>query len=221
METEAPPDSLAKSLRRQITYIARPKQPFLGGRRDDADRFYNLTAPGRDSARHTFDKSYAIKLAFAVTHPRRRSRKPTVFKRVLYWVLAAIFGFYALVSAILVLLRWIDPPLTAVQSERRLDALVQRLPYRKRYSFVPLERIAPELQHAVLAAEDARFFHHHGFDWTEIGNAVEEDLEGGRRRGASTITQQLVRNRFLSTGRSALRKRRGVFHRSADGNHSF
>lgn len=121
-------------------------------------------------------------------------------------MLATAVGFYVFVSVILVLLRWIDPPSTAVQIERRLAASVQRLPYRKRYSFAPLERISPQLQHAVVAAEDARFFQHHGFDWKEIGNAAEEDLEGGRRRGASTITQQLARNLFLSTNRSVLRK---------------
>jgi monofunctional biosynthetic peptidoglycan transglycosylase len=105
-----------------------------------------------------------------------------------------------------VLLRRLDPPSTTVQIERRLTALVQRLPYKKRYSFVPLERISPQLQHAVVAAEDARFFQHHGFDWKEIGNAVREDLDGQRSRGASTITQQLVRNLFLSTNRSVARK---------------
>lgn len=98
----------------------------------------------------------------------------------------------------LILLRWIDPPATAVQ--------IERWDNRKRYSFVPLARISPHLQHAVIAAEDARFFHHHGFDWKEIGSAVEQDLGDGRKRGASTITQQLVRNLFLSTGRSVIRK---------------
>ena len=78
--------------------------------------------------------------------------------------------------------------------------------YRNRYSFVPLKRISRDLQHAVIAGEDSRFFHHHGFDWKEIQNAVQDDVENGRRRGASTITQQLVRNLFLSTGRSILRK---------------
>lgn len=99
-----------------------------------------------------------------------------------------------------------DPPFTAVQVERRLDASAKGLPYRKRYAFVPLNRISPQLQHAVIAAEDTRFLAHHGFDWKEIGRAVNEDLENGRKRGASTITQQLVRNLFLSTGRSVVRK---------------
>ena len=79
-------------------------------------------------------------------------------------------------------------------------------PYRERYKFVPLSQISPNLQHAVIAAEDARFYQHHGFDWHAIQIAADDDLEGGRTRGASTITQQLVKNLFFGTGRSILRK---------------
>src|ERR1019366_4324659 len=75
-----------------------------------------------------------------------------------------------------------------------------------RYTFVPLDRISPDLQHAVIAAEDGRFYGHHGFDWHEMQTAVEANLEKGRTRGASTITQQLVKNLFFGTGRSFLRK---------------
>jgi monofunctional biosynthetic peptidoglycan transglycosylase len=71
---------------------------------------------------------------------------------------------------------------------------------------IPLSQISVDLQHAVVAAEDARFFQHHGFDWHEVQIAAEDDLEGGRTRGASTITQQLVKNLFFGTGRSFLRK---------------
>jgi monofunctional biosynthetic peptidoglycan transglycosylase len=67
-------------------------------------------------------------------------------------------------------------------------------------------QISPDLQHAVIAAEDARFYQHHGFDWHEMQIAAEDDMEGGRIRGASTITQQLVKNLFFGTGRSILRK---------------
>lgn len=79
-------------------------------------------------------------------------------------------------------------------------------PYRERYQFVPLSQISPNLQHAVVAAEDARFYQHHGFDWHAIQLAAQQDMEGGRTRGGSTITQQLVKNLFFGTGRSFLRK---------------
>jgi membrane peptidoglycan carboxypeptidase len=49
--------------------------------------------------------------------------------------------------------------------ERRLQAWVDHTPYHKRYKFVPLSQVSPDLQRAVIAAEDARFYQHHGFDW--------------------------------------------------------
>jgi len=113
------------------------------------------------------------------------------------WLLAAL----SLVAA-----RWIDPPTTAVHIERRLQAWMQGKPYRERYKFVPLRQISPDLQHAVIAAEDARFYQHHGFDWHAMELAADNDMEGGRLRGGSTITQQLVKNLFFGTERSLLRK---------------
>jgi len=115
----------------------------------------------------------------------------------LFWLLAAL----TLVAA-----RWIDPPTTAVHIQRRLQALIHSTPYSEHYTFVPLSQISPNLQHAVVAAEDARFYQHHGFDWHAIQVDAQEDLEGGRVRGGSTLTQQLVKNLFFGTGRSLIRK---------------
>lgn len=106
----------------------------------------------------------------------------------------------------LVAAKWIDPPTTAVHIERRWQAWIHNKPNHERYKFIPLSQISPELQHAVIAAEDARFYQHHGFDWHEVEIAAQEDLEGERTRGASTITQQLVKNLFFGTGRSFVRK---------------
>jgi monofunctional biosynthetic peptidoglycan transglycosylase len=116
---------------------------------------------------------------------------------VLVWSLAAL---------ILLASRWIDPPTTAVHIQRRVQSWIHHTPYHVRYKFIPLTQISPDLQHAVVAAEDARFYQHHGFDWHQIEIAAQDDLEGGRTRGASTITQQLVKNLFFGTGRSVLRK---------------
>jgi monofunctional biosynthetic peptidoglycan transglycosylase len=134
--------------------------------------------------------------------PRRRS----ILGRIARLVFFAVVAFYALVALSLLLLRTVNPPTTAVQTERRLESLMHRKAYRKTFVFVPMEQISPALQHAVVAAEDARFFQHHGFDWTEVQIAVEDDLDRGKSRGASTITQQLVKNLFLSTSRSYFRK---------------
>lgn len=87
-----------------------------------------------------------------------------------------------------------------------MQALIHGKPYHEHYDFVPLNQISPNLQHAVVAAEDARFYEHHGFDWHAIELAAENDVDGGRVRGGSTITQQLVKNLFFGTSRSFLRK---------------
>jgi monofunctional biosynthetic peptidoglycan transglycosylase len=146
-------------------------------------------------------------LSWNVT-PARRKKPPRrrVFRRLLLRLFAALLAAWSLLALALAAVRWVDPPFTAVHAQRRLQSWFRRGPYHKRYVFVPLDRISPELQHAVVAAEDARFFKHNGFDWHEIRTAVEDRLEDGRERGASTITQQLVKNLFFGTGRSFFRK---------------
>src|SRR5205814_6875378 len=68
---------------------------------------------------------------------------------------------------------------------------------------VPLTEIAPDLQRAVVAVEDRRFFHHPGIDPIGLGRAVVRDVRGGNRaEGGSTLTQQLARTLFLSNVRS-------------------
>jgi monofunctional glycosyltransferase len=122
------------------------------------------------------------------------------------WLAIGVVLLWSLAALTLLAVRWIDPPTTAVHIQRHLQAWIHNTPYHERYNFIPLSQISPDLQHAVVAAEDARFYQHHGFDWHEIQIAAEDDLEGDRTRGASTITQQLVKNLFFGTGRSFLRK---------------
>lgn len=120
--------------------------------------------------------------------------------------LVGVVGLWCVAALTLVAARWIDPPTTAVHIERRLQAWIHSARYQNRYEFVPLGQISPEFQHAVIAAEDGQFYRHHGFDWHAIEIAAEGDMEGGKLRGGSTITQQLVKNLFFGTGRSILRK---------------
>ena len=104
-------------------------------------------------------------------------------------------------------LRVMNPVTTGVQIQRRIDALFHRTPYRIRYTFVPLARISPEMQHAVISAEDGSFYQHHGIDWAELQKVAQESGEKGELiRGASTLTQQLVKNLFFTTHRNPLRK---------------
>jgi monofunctional glycosyltransferase len=127
-------------------------------------------------------------------------------RSVVRWLVIAAVALWALLALTLVMFRWIDPPTTAVHIERRLQAWIHGKPYHERYQFVPLGQISLDLQHAVIAGEDTRFYQHHGFDWEQIEVAAKEDMEGERTRGASTITQQLVKNLFFGTSHSFLRK---------------
>jgi monofunctional biosynthetic peptidoglycan transglycosylase len=100
------------------------------------------------------------------------------------------------------------PPASTAFMERRLDALQARDPHAHlRHQWVPYERISVNLKRAVIAAEDARFLDHEGFDWEMIQKAIARNEESGRVvAGASTISQQLAKNLFLSAERSWLRK---------------
>jgi monofunctional glycosyltransferase len=138
--------------------------------------------------------------------PLPRQRRRLTVGSVLRWLGLAILSLWLLAALTLVGLRWIDPPTTAVHMERRFQAWAGDKPYHERYTFIPLHEISPNLQHAVIAAEDARFYQHHGFDWHAMELAADNDMEGGRLRGGSTITQQLVKNLFFGTERSLLRK---------------
>ena len=100
-----------------------------------------------------------------------------------------------------------NPAATAFM-ERRLEELRATQPAtRLRQSWVPYERISVHLKRAVVAAEDARFLDHEGFDWPAIQKALAKNERQGRVvAGASTISQQLAKNLFLSGERSWLRK---------------
>jgi monofunctional biosynthetic peptidoglycan transglycosylase len=84
---------------------------------------------------------------------------------------------------------------------------VQLCPGGKRYT--PLAQISQEMIDAVVASEDAAFFHHQGFDWHEIQASFNANLKmQGFKRGGSTLTQQLAKNVFLNQEKSLLRKLR-------------
>jgi monofunctional biosynthetic peptidoglycan transglycosylase len=137
------------------------------------------------------------------------------------WLARAWKGFcYALGAAVLLLVavqgwffahvlwwRSVNPSQTAFM-ERRLAELRTKDPAaRLQQQWVDYERISAHLKRAVIAAEDARFMEHEGFDWEAISRAIEKNEKRGRIvAGASTISQQLAKNLFLSGERSWIRK---------------
>jgi monofunctional biosynthetic peptidoglycan transglycosylase len=141
--------------------------------------------------------------------PRRRKRPiraaAAVLAAALLALLAAAVPFLATPSAAPLARQ--NPRTTALIEQRRAEARARGRPFQPRLTWVPLERISPRLVEAVLLSEDASFYAHHGFDWAEIRQAAAQSLDRGRLgRGASTLTQQLAKNLWLSTERSLWRK---------------
>src|SRR5690349_19655948 len=108
--------------------------------------------------------------------PERHRLRRWVRAIVVGGLLLAV-GLYAFCAICVLALRWIDPPTTAVQIERRVQAIINHRQYRKHYDFVPVARISPNLRRAVIAAEDGRFWQHHGFDWVEMQKVLEQDVK--------------------------------------------
>jgi monofunctional biosynthetic peptidoglycan transglycosylase len=136
----------------------------------------------------------------------RRSGRRSRPIRVLFFAVKAL-ALLVLASILsVVLLRWVPPVTTAVMVERRLSAWWEGRPYQTRYQWVRWDRISPHAGVAVVAAEDQRFAEHHGFDVEAIQDALDEHEHGQRLRGASTISQQVVKNVFLWSSRSFVRK---------------
>lgn len=99
-----------------------------------------------------------------------------------------------------------NPRTTALMSERAAQAKDAGRRVKRAQRWVPLPRISEELVNAVVDSEDARFYEHEGIDVVEVEHAFADALEKGRMRGASTITQQLAKNLWLSEERTAWRK---------------
>ena len=95
-----------------------------------------------------------------------------------------------------VLYRYVPVPVTPLMLREAVSAAIKGEAMAFHHDWVPMENISPHLINAVVASEDQRFYQHNGFDWEEIGNAIEERMSGKRRRGGSTISQQTAKNVF-------------------------
>jgi monofunctional glycosyltransferase len=134
----------------------------------------------------------------------------TATRWLLWAVAAAILAFAALQLWFLAQIWWWRdhaPRETAFMAQR-LRELRERNPQAQlQYIWVPYNRISVNLKRAMIAAEDAKFVEHEGFDWDGIQVAMDKNARKGHVvAGGSTITQQLAKNLFLSGERSYLRK---------------
>ena len=132
-------------------------------------------------------------------------------RRVLVWTLGALaalaFLWAAWTSARILWYRFEPPRETAFMAYRLDEARAKGRALELKYAWVPYARIASSLKRAMIAAEDAKFVDHEGFDWDGIQRALEKNEKRGRVvAGGSTITQQLAKNLFLSPTKSYWRK---------------
>jgi monofunctional biosynthetic peptidoglycan transglycosylase len=141
-------------------------------------------------------------------------------KRILGWVLAHKVKSALLLLLIFVVvelatipwisigaLRTVNPTETALMRQRKSEADADAKPYRVTQRWIALSRVPRHVQDAIIVAEDGTFYSHGGFDWYEVQESIEKNIEKRRAaRGASTITQQLAKNLYLSTSKDPIRK---------------
>ncbi len=138
-----------------------------------------------------------------MTSAQRRGRVSRLVRRLVQ--LCVLLLLLPLPATLL--LRVVQPPTTAMMLTRTWQRWrADQTPAYPKRTVVDREDIAPSLRRAVLAAEDDRFYLHDGFDFKEIQNAIDRSRDGRPMRGASTISQQVVKNIFLWEGRSWVRK---------------
>jgi monofunctional biosynthetic peptidoglycan transglycosylase len=150
-------------------------------------------------------------------------RAVVMLKRLLI-VCSVVVGAYGLYEAVtwpdVAALRDANPPTTAMIENRLSEAEGEGREPKRVQDWVPIDRISPNLARAVLAGEDHRFFTHDGFDYEAIQKAAEANWEAGEfKRGASTITQQLAKNLWLSESKNPVRKaKEALLTRSLESN---
>jgi monofunctional biosynthetic peptidoglycan transglycosylase len=132
-------------------------------------------------------------------------------KKLITWIKKMIAGLViALVAASffqVLLFRYVNPPFTVNMIYEKAIAAHKKMPFKPRaYEWKNLDQISVYMQQAVLASEDQRFMHHHGFDFREIKLALKDIISSKGFRGASTISMQTARSLFLPSSRTLTRK---------------
>lgn len=134
-------------------------------------------------------------------------RRRWSWRRILTAVALLPIAYYALCVVGLLYLRLLPPLTTTVQLQRAVERVAGGERPILDYRWRAAEQISTHLPRAVVAAEDARFYRHNGFDWEELRRARSQaESEGEPMRGASTLTQQLIKNLYFTTHRNPIRK---------------
>ncbi|RJX35415.1 MAG: monofunctional biosynthetic peptidoglycan transglycosylase [Desulfurivibrio sp.] len=153
------------------------------------------------------EEDTAVASLFSRIRPGRRAAGRGSLAGLLILIGRLLLAGLVLSVALVLVLRWVAPPTSAFMAGRHLAQLFgSDARSRISYQWVDWEGISPHLLLAVVAAEDQKFPRHAGFDFDSIGKALEKNRQGGRLRGASTISQQVAKNLFLWPERSYVRK---------------
>lgn len=138
---------------------------------------------------------------------RRRATSPTFIGALFSLLIALPVTYLGFCSMWLAAYNIVPPPITGVQAQRLVELAFQEEPLVHSYRPVGAASLSPHLRRAVVAAEDTRFYDHPGVDLEAIREAIDDNRRRGTAwRGGSTITQQLVKNLFMTTHRSYVRK---------------
>jgi monofunctional biosynthetic peptidoglycan transglycosylase len=176
-----------------------PEPPPIAApeRRLDGVAPHGVRPGGSDTATEIWSTQGQGQQAAAVAEPHLPP--PITLRGALRLAAMGLGGLAGLVLVLIVLYRWVDPPASALMLGQRLTGTTVT------QTWVPLERISPNLVAAVILSEDGAFCRHRGVDWGELKEAIETASDG-IARGGSTISMQVVKNLFLWPSRSYVRK---------------
>lgn len=139
--------------------------------------------------------------------PKERPRTISLLKRLKHLLAYAVLALLASSVTLVGVLRYVPAPTSAFMLHEHIDDLVLGKNYRAiDQHWVGGAQISKHAFAAVIAAEDQGFYQHHGFDFAAIYKAFQRNSKGGKLRGASTISQQVAKNLFLSPAKNLARK---------------
>lgn len=141
---------------------------------------------------------------------KRTTKKFRLFDKIrnkyLRWSLRAVVYFFVLTIGWVILLRFINPPITWLMVQRGFERKANGKEWQITKKWLNYDELSDNLKRAAISGEDARFMNHWGFDREAIADAYQRNKDGRRLRGGSTISQQTAKNVFLWPGRSWIRK---------------
>lgn len=127
-------------------------------------------------------------------------------KKILQFLIKCALYFFGISVFFVILFKFVPVPFTPLMAIRALEQKEAGKEMTCSHDWVSLREMAPNLQKAVIASEDATFLSHNGFDFSAMQKAFKNNSKGKRLKGGSTISQQTAKNVFLWQGRSYLRK---------------